>query len=62
MSGYVAGKTGKPIHIGYISLTLRPMNAMIARLDRSRHKSYLLRILLDVSRDPVLNKCLVFKG
>jgi len=35
---------------------------MIARLDSSRHKSYLLKILLDVSRDPVLSKNLVFKG
>jgi len=35
---------------------------MIARLDNSKHKSYLLKILLDVSRDPVLSKNLVFKG
>ncbi len=37
------------------------MNAIISRLDMSRHKSYLLRILFDFSKDPVLWRNLVFK-
>lgn len=37
------------------------MNAVLAKLDISKHKSYLLKILLDISKDNILSKNLVFK-
>jgi len=37
------------------------MNAMIARLDKQTHKVMLMSLLLDISKNEILKKSLVFK-